>query len=239
MTHASTPPKSILRHRSDTRANRSTHPYLVETLHIQYPPRLFEPNDPNQPRSYEETPFTWIDSPDELSLLLGKLRSSNEIAVDLEYHSLRSYYGFVCLMQISTREEDFVIDTLALREELEALNEVFTDPSIVKVCTLIFPKSHSLLTGVSRSFMGRTEILSGFSKISIYTLSTCLTHIRRHCYWAVSQAVKSCCSSYIPLQVSPSIVLHLSLAIFVASMPTKDTNLPTGEYGKHICPRHP
>ena len=40
-------------------------------------------------------------------------------------------------MQISTREEDFVIDTLALREELEALNEVFTDPSIIKVCILV------------------------------------------------------------------------------------------------------
>ena len=68
---------------------------------------------------------------------MEKLRNSNEIAVDLEYHSLRSYYGFVCLMQISTREEDFVIDTLALREELEALNEVFTDPSIIKVCILV------------------------------------------------------------------------------------------------------
>lgn len=36
-------------------------------------------------------------------------------------------------MQISTRQEDFVIDTLALRDELEVLNEVFADPAIVKV----------------------------------------------------------------------------------------------------------
>jgi exosome complex exonuclease RRP6 len=36
-------------------------------------------------------------------------------------------------MQISTREEDWIIDTLALREELEVLNEVFTDSKIIKV----------------------------------------------------------------------------------------------------------
>ena len=51
---------------------------------------------------------------------------------------MRSYYGFVCLMQISTREEDWIVDTLALREELEELNEVFTDPSIIKVS--LFPR---------------------------------------------------------------------------------------------------
>ncbi|KAG6805895.1 hypothetical protein H0H93_003877, partial [Arthromyces matolae] len=34
---------------------------------------------------------------------------------------------------ISTREEDFIIDTLALRDELAELNEAFTNPNIVKV----------------------------------------------------------------------------------------------------------
>ena len=65
--------------------------------------------------------------------MLDKLRDAQEIAVDLEYHNYRSFGGFVCLMQISTRAEDFVVDTLALREELEELNEVFTNPNIVKV----------------------------------------------------------------------------------------------------------
>ena len=65
--------------------------------------------------------------------MLEKLRVCQEIAVDLEHHSYRSYYGFLCLMQISTREEDFIVDTLQLRDELEELNEVFTDPNITKV----------------------------------------------------------------------------------------------------------
>ena len=65
--------------------------------------------------------------------MLAKLRQAKEIAVDLEHHSYRSYAGFVCLMQLSTRQEDWIVDTLVVREELAELNEVFTDPEIVKV----------------------------------------------------------------------------------------------------------
>ena len=36
-------------------------------------------------------------------------------------------------MQISTRKDDYIIDAMALRDELHVLNEVFTDPAIVKV----------------------------------------------------------------------------------------------------------
>lgn len=68
--------------------------------------------------------------------MLKELRQASEIAVDLEHHDYRSYYGFVCLMQISTRTQDWIVDTLELREELIALNEVFTDPQIVKVLIL-------------------------------------------------------------------------------------------------------
>ena len=53
--------------------------------------------------------------------------------MDLEHHSWRSFQGFLCLMQISTRDEDFVVDTIALRSSLHRLNVVFTDPSVVKV----------------------------------------------------------------------------------------------------------
>lgn len=45
----------------------------------------------------------------------------------------RTFQGFVCLMQISTRREDFIIDTLALRQHMHILNSSFTNPKIVKV----------------------------------------------------------------------------------------------------------
>ena len=66
--------------------------------------------------------------------MLVELKKVREIAIDLEHHDLRSYIGIVPLMQISTREQNWVIDTLKpWRRKLECLNEVFCDPSIVKV----------------------------------------------------------------------------------------------------------
>ena len=53
--------------------------------------------------------------------------------VFLQHHSYRTFQGLTCLMQISTRTEDFIVDTLSLRSELYLLNQVFTDPDVVKV----------------------------------------------------------------------------------------------------------
>ena len=36
-------------------------------------------------------------------------------------------------MQISTRDQDYIIDTLLLRRHMHTLNAAFTDPGIVKV----------------------------------------------------------------------------------------------------------
>lgn len=36
-------------------------------------------------------------------------------------------------MQISTRNADYIIDTVELRSEMHLLNDPFTDPKIVKV----------------------------------------------------------------------------------------------------------
>uniref|UniRef100_A0A8C9TSN2 Exosome complex component 10 n=1 Tax=Scleropages formosus TaxID=113540 RepID=A0A8C9TSN2_SCLFO len=79
------------------------------------------------------TPCKFIDSLEELVMLNEKLAKTTEFAVDLEHHSYRSFLGITCLMQISTRDEDFIIDTLELRSEMYILNETFTDPAITKV----------------------------------------------------------------------------------------------------------
>uniref|UniRef100_A0A8D2FQ17 Exosome component 10 n=1 Tax=Theropithecus gelada TaxID=9565 RepID=A0A8D2FQ17_THEGE len=84
-------------------------------------------------RPIEETPCHFISSLDELVELNEKLLNCQEFAVDLEHHSYRSFLGLTCLMQISTRTEDFIIDTLELRSDMYILNESLTDPAIVKV----------------------------------------------------------------------------------------------------------
>lgn len=39
-------------------------------------------------------------------------------------------------MQVSTRNADYIIDTLELRDKMQVLNEIFTDPAVVKVDVL-------------------------------------------------------------------------------------------------------
>lgn len=82
----------------------------------------------------ENTQATWVDTYEGVLDMLEELRKAEEIAVDLEHHDYRTYVGLVCLMQVSTREKDWIVDTLQpWRHKLEVLNEVFTDPKIVKV----------------------------------------------------------------------------------------------------------
>ena len=90
-----------------------------------------------EPKAY--LPFStasaiFVDTLEAVDSMLEELQLANEIAVDLEHHDTYSYLGIVSLMQISTREKDWIIDTLKpWREELHVLNKVFADPGILKV----------------------------------------------------------------------------------------------------------
>ena len=59
-----------------------------------------------------------MDTAAALRSMAERLAGVAEVAVDLEHHSHRSFQGITCLMQISTRSEDFVVDALALRNDL-------------------------------------------------------------------------------------------------------------------------
>jgi len=109
------------------------HPYEFELSHLEPVSWQLECIKPQQYRSLDETKLTMVDNGESLTTMMNKLNQAQEIALDLEHHSYRSFQGFVCLMQLSTREEDFIVDTLKLRDELHVLNQVFTNPSIVKV----------------------------------------------------------------------------------------------------------
>lgn len=99
---------------------------------------MFAAAEPIPPQPLESTSAIWVSTSDALESMVDELRLVLEIAIDLEHNNYRSYAGIVCLMQISTRTKDWIVDTLALRAELAtgALNEVFTDPKIIKVCIL-------------------------------------------------------------------------------------------------------
>nr|CAB3244000.1 exosome component 10-like [Phallusia mammillata] len=109
------------------------HPYKYELEH-------WEPEDEQlgkvNPVKYEDSSpdeHVMITTVPQLQDLLNDLKCVKEFAVDLEHHSYRTFQGITCLMQISTRTNDYIVDTLLLRSDLHILNEVFTDPAIVKV----------------------------------------------------------------------------------------------------------
>lgn len=98
-----------------------------------------------------------IDTVDGLNNMLEEMSTASEIAVDLEvssvmehvcshtlnynsrdrslfqHHSYRTFLGMTCLIQLSTRTKDYIVDALALHDHLGQLNCLFTNPKVVKV----------------------------------------------------------------------------------------------------------
>lgn len=110
-----------------------SHPYELEIMKQPFPETHLVQRNPILPTDWDSTSSIWIDKVEDLQKMVDELLLLKEIAVDLEHHDYRSYYGITCLMQISNREKDWLIDTLALRDDLQVLNEVLTNLSIVKV----------------------------------------------------------------------------------------------------------
>lgn len=110
------------------------HPYQYEIEHHQYPAHVNQATDPTPPTAFKGTQATFVEDLAGVEEMLQKLKGAREIAIDLEHHDLHSYLGIVSLMQISTRDRDWIIDTLKpWRRKLEMLNQVFADPDVIKV----------------------------------------------------------------------------------------------------------
>ncbi|KAG5513589.1 hypothetical protein PMAC_001021 [Pneumocystis sp. 'macacae'] len=113
-----------------SKTNIALHPYEYEINNIKYSEELFKGKKPIDPIPFNDSKAIWVNTVQLLEDMVKNLKNATEIAVDLEHHDYRSYQGFVCLMQISTRNIDWIVDTLELREELEILNEVLHGASM-------------------------------------------------------------------------------------------------------------
>ncbi|GFS76195.1 hypothetical protein NPIL_472231 [Nephila pilipes] len=109
------------------------HPYEWEIEKFTPSEEHLQVVEPVFPEPLEETPFEVIKTDEQLKKLCEDLSEEKDFAVDLEHHSYRSFQGFTCLMQISTRKKDYIVDVFDLRSEMHILNEVFANPKIVKV----------------------------------------------------------------------------------------------------------
>jgi len=63
-------------------------------------------------RNQNETAFMLVDSAHAFAEMSAALETAPWVSIDLEHHSMHSFHGFVCLMQLSTETHDFIIDPL-------------------------------------------------------------------------------------------------------------------------------
>lgn len=135
------------------------HPYADEIRSLDWEnvstaageSRMFKLCKPTLYYPLDKTPLVWIRTTSELKEMIDEIKSDvncHEIAIDLEHHSRYSYRGITCLIQMSTRMKDYIIDPVNLKEELVNLNEITANPHIVKV----FHGSDSDILWLQRDF---------------------------------------------------------------------------------------
>eukprot|EP00171_Calliarthron_tuberculosum_P017141 IDg17141t1 len=118
---------------SDASSTQGKHPYAAE---IKASVKAscnssFDPEIVSVFRAIKKTPLTYVDTEGKLMEMAEKLSKSTELAFDIENHSERSFLGFTCLIQVSTRTEDFIVDAMALRALMHrALASILADASI-------------------------------------------------------------------------------------------------------------
>jgi ribonuclease D len=74
----------------------------------------------------------YIESPNALRRAIDRLRGKPLLGVDTEAAGYHRYHDRISLVQISSREENLLIDPIAL-EDLSPLAELFLDPAIEKI----------------------------------------------------------------------------------------------------------
>lgn len=99
--------------------------------------------------------------------------------------------GMICVLQISTRSEDFIIDALELRDDLYVLNEVFTNPKIVKV----FHGSYSDITSLQRDLslyvVKLFDTAIAFKKVNeLSALPSLKELVRTHCNVSIEKSTR-------------------------------------------------
>uniref|UniRef100_A0A183BL39 HRDC domain-containing protein n=1 Tax=Globodera pallida TaxID=36090 RepID=A0A183BL39_GLOPA len=112
------------------------HPYAEELAQFE-PSRhnhlMAMPEAIKEALPLDDFPLIWVRQRTDLEALVDELNSVHEFAFDVEHHSSRTFLGLTCLLQISTRSADYLVDPFPLWHHMHLLNDPFTNPRIVKV----------------------------------------------------------------------------------------------------------
>ncbi|MCX7705182.1 MAG: HRDC domain-containing protein [bacterium] len=76
--------------------------------------------------------ITYVDTEKTLKHIVERLKNEKEIAVDTEGNSLYCYQSKICLIQVSSREKHYIIDTLRIKN-ISILKDLFSNPNVEKI----------------------------------------------------------------------------------------------------------
>lgn len=105
---------------------------LQGRAHWRYPWLIMDSEKTDRAAEIKPTPFTWVASTDAFKHLVETLLPASRLAIDIEADSLYHYFEKVCLIQISTDSETFILDPLAVKD-LGALGPIMADAEVEKV----------------------------------------------------------------------------------------------------------
>ena len=74
-----------------------------------------------------------VEDAESLSLALKCWEEARVIGVDTEANSFFAYHERLCLIQVSTDSQDWIIDPIALGEELFLITPILANPEVIKV----------------------------------------------------------------------------------------------------------
>ncbi|SPF43768.1 3'-5' exonuclease [Syntrophobacter sp. SbD1] len=90
---------------------------------------------------------TLIENQHDFSKFILDLENSAHVAIDTESNSFYAYFNRICLIQVSTEEQDYIIDPFSVGD-IKALGEVLSSPDIEK----IFHAAPNDIAGLKRDF---------------------------------------------------------------------------------------
>jgi len=88
-----------------------------------------------------------IENQHDFSKLIGNLEKSAHVAIDTESNSFYAYFNRICLIQISTEQQDYIIDPF-LAGDIEGFGKILSNPDIEK----IFHAAANDIAGLKRDF---------------------------------------------------------------------------------------
>lgn len=87
---------------------------------------------PHRPTS-EWPPARFIDEPEALHEALQAWAEDGLVGMDCESNSFFAYRDRLCLLQVTAAGQDWIVDPIALGEDLQAINPLLADPDVVKI----------------------------------------------------------------------------------------------------------